>query len=357
MIRSSCQALLAALAAAAMFIMSGVLVAAAPLVAHASAAQIERPRRGTVEYRLSWGVGASRADRAYRKGATGRGVIAAMIDTGVDASSTMMFRDLSPASTDLVPNRREDAGDHQHGARTASLLAARLDGRGTFGLAYDATLLSIRADRDGSCLKICSFDIDVLARAVDYAVDHGAQVIGMPMASGKPIPLLEAALERALAHGVVVVAAAGNDGAAQPVWPARYAADPRFSTAMIVAGASTGRGRLADWSNKAGLAKDRYLAAPGERVVVDCGSRTCSLVSGTSYSVAYTAGAVALLLSRNPRLTGEQAAAALLSSANDLAAPGADDQTGRGRLDIGRALQMVDAQSSGDNATIASSAG
>lgn len=341
---SLCRVLLAITMAAATLIAGGKEAIAAAPVARSTSTQTERPKRGTVEYLLSWGVGASRADSAYRKGATGRGVIVAMIDTGVDASSAMMFRDLSPASTDLVPNRREDAGDHRHGAQTASLLAARLDGAGTFGLAYDATLLSIRADRDRSCLTICAFDADVLARAIDYAADHGAQVIGMPMASRKPIPLIEAALGRALARGVVVVAAAGNDGADQPVWPARYAADPRFATSMIVTGASTARGRLASWSNKAGVAKNQYVAAPGERVIVDCGSRSCSLVSGTSYSVSYTAGALALLLSRDPSLTGEEAAAALLASANDLAATGADDQTGRGRLDVSRALRMVDAR-------------
>jgi subtilisin family serine protease len=304
----------------------------------------ERPKRGSLPYLLSWGVGASRADSAYRKGAAGQGVVVAMIDTGVDDSSAKMFRNLSAASTDLVAERRSDTGDRKHGEQTASLLAGRLSSTGTFGLAYDATLLSIRADKDGSCLKTCAFDPVVIARAIDYAAEHGAKVIGMPMASRKPIPAIEPALERAVAQGIVIVAAAGNDGSNQPVWPARYAADSRFKTSMIVAGASTGRGILADWSNKAGVARDRYVAAPGERVVVDCGQRTCSLVSGTSYSVSYTAGALALLLSRNSSLSGQGAAAALLASASDLAVRGVDDTTGRGRLDVSRALRIVDAQ-------------
>lgn len=269
-----------------------------------------------------------------------------MIDTGVDSSASLMFRNLSAASTDLVTERHADTGDRKHGEQTASLLAGRLRSFGTFGLAYDATLLSIRADRDGSCQTICAFDPAVIARAIDYAAENGAQVIGMPMASRKPIAAIESALERAVARGIIVVAAAGNDGSDQPVWPARYAADPRFHDAMIVAGASTGCGRLAEWSNKAGVAKDRYIAAPGERVVVDCGRRACSLVSGTSYSVSYTAGAVALLLSRDPSLSGKGAAAALLASAGDLAVRGVDDITGRGRLDVGRALRIVDARAS-----------
>lgn len=301
-----------------------------------------RPRRGSIEYALSWGVGASGADRAYRQGATGKGIVVAMIDTGIAPSSTALFSHLSPASTDLVPDRRADTGDRSHGEQTASLLAARLDGAGTFGIAYDATLLAIRADRDGSCLRVCAFEPPVLARAIDYAVDHGARVIGMPLAAGRPIPAIEPALARAVAKGVIIVASAGNDGAAEPVWPARYAADPRFAGSMIVAGATTLRGDLARWSNKAGPAQDRYVAAPGENVVVDCGARLCSMISGTSYSVAYAAGAVALLLSRDERLTGQEAADALLDTAQDLARRGVDPQTGRGRLDVRGALRSVD---------------
>jgi subtilisin family serine protease len=300
-----------------------------------------------MEYRLSWGVGASGADRAYREGATGSGIVVAMIDTGVDAASANLFRHLSPASIDLIPDRRADTGDRRHGVQTASLLAAQLDGEGTLGMAYDATLLSIRADRDGSCLRTCAFDPDVLARAIDYAIDHGASVIGMPIASRRPIPAVEQGLDRAAASGVVIVAAAGNDGGDEPVWPARYAADPRFAASMIVAGATTLRGGLASWSNKAGMAQDRYVAAPGEHVLVDCGRKVCSFASGTSYSVAYAAGALALLRSRNPGLSGSQAATALLLNTKDLAQRGADRVTGRGRLDVGRALRAVDRMNQG----------
>ena len=217
-----------------------------------------------------------------------------------------------------------------------------MDGSGTFGIAYGATLLSIRADRDGSCRKTCAFDPEVIARAIDYAVAHDARVIGMPMASKRPIPRIEAALARAVASGAIIVAAAGNDATDQPHWPGRYAADPRFANSMIVAGASTRQGGFAPWSNKAGATQDRYVAAAGEEVVVDCTTRWCQLTSGTSYSVAYVAGAVALLLSRDARLSGPQAAQAVLRSARDLGAPGADPVSGRGLLDIRGALQTAE---------------
>jgi subtilisin family serine protease len=334
-VRSACCAALP-------FLLAIASLAGPHAVAGADPRCAEPPRRGSIEYKLSWGVQASRADRAYSKGATGSGVVVATIDTGIDAGSAPQFGHLSPASIDLVPNRRQDDGDRDHGVQTASLLAARVDGAGTFGIAYDATLLSIRADRDGSCRRVCAFDPETLERAIDYAVDHGAQVIGMPFASKRPIPQIEPALERAVASGAVIVAAAGNDGSAEPHWPGRYASDPRFKESMIVTGASTRRGIVAPWSNKAGIASDRYVAAPGEQVVVNCSTRWCRLTSGTSYSVSYAAGAAALLLSRDPALSGAQVAAALLGSARDLADRGPDPLTGRGLLDVRRALQSVD---------------
>lgn len=324
------------LAAALMFTLTALQPASA-----ASPDKPPRPHPQSLEYRLSWGVKAVRATGAYRKGATGKGVVVAMIDTGIGPASAQLFSEVSPHSIDLVPKRQFDTGDRRHGEQTASILAARVDGAGTYGIAYDATLLSIRADSDGSCREICAFDPPVLAKAIDYALDQGASVIGLPIASRKAIPALEPALDRAVKRGAVIVAAAGNYGGVDPVWPARYAADGRFSRSMLVSGAATLTGKMAPWSNRAGASQARYVLAPGEQVIVDCGERTCNLVAGTSYSVAYVAGAVALLLSRAPHLSGPDAARALLQSADDLARRGPDPMTGHGRVNVSRAMRAV----------------
>jgi subtilisin family serine protease len=207
------------------------------------------------------------------------------------------------------------------------------------GLAFDATLLWIRADIDGSCETQCAVRGNDLARGIDYALAHGAKVIGVPLTGSKRLRSVEAALDRAVAAGAIIVAAAGNDGSAAPSWPALYAANPRFSRSFVVAGASTPSGRMARWSNKAAGVERRYIAAPGENVIVDCGDKYCSLVSGTSYSVAYVAGALALILQAHPELAAPDAADILLRTATDLGRRGVDQVSGAGRLNVARAIR------------------
>ncbi|WP_052730488.1 S8 family peptidase [Sphingomonas sp. SRS2] len=313
---------------------------AAPSFALSSFHGPDRPDPGSLEYRLSWGIDQIDGARLYRKGTAGSGITVAMIDTGLSGASREMFARLSPASIDLKPGRVQGDSGADHGRQTAELLAAARDGAGTVGVAYDATLLAIRADLDGSCQRICSMTGEDLARGIDYAVAHGARVIGLPLASKMRLPTIEPALERAVQAGVLVVAAAGNDGDPEPTWPARYAADPRFTGSILVAGASTAGRELARWSNKAGSTAHRYLLAPGEHVLVDCDSRYCGAVSGTSYSVSYVAGAAALLLGRHPALSGSDAADLLLAGAKDARRPA--PSSGRGSLDVARAVRLAD---------------
>ncbi len=296
--------------------------------------RVKVPAARSLEYRLSWGLGAINADAAYRAGTTGQGVLVALIDTGTGFAGRDLIRNLAPASTDLV--RRADGSTMgRHGTQVGGLLASGLDGRGTLGVAYGAKLLSIRADIEGSCASLCAVRGEDLGRAIDYALGQGARIIAVPLVGGKPLPSVEPALRRAAEAGAVIVAAAGNDGGAEPSWPARYAADPAFRQSIIVAGASDFDGRFAAWSNRAGSTHSRFVVAPGENVLTDCDRRYCHLVSGTSYSVAFAAGALALLMEQRPELSAREAATLLLERGTTMAGVGSGPhEAGRGRLDL-----------------------
>jgi subtilisin family serine protease len=291
-----------------------------------------RPRADTLEYMTNWGLFAVNAEPAFRTGASGRGVTIALIDCGVEQSDANLSRNLSPESTDLNPDRKQPKPEN-HADFVAAPLDSILDGHGMVGVAYNATLLSVRADFDGGYQGQCAFYSSDLARGIDYAREKGARIIVMPLEGQHPLGAkFEAALQRAVDAGVAIVIAAGNEAAADPSYPARYAADPRYAGAIAVAGAANPDGSIAKWSNRAGAARSYFLLAPGVKVLSDCDDQFCKVVSGTSFATPYIAGALALLMEARPEMSGREALNVLFHGAFRR---GTSGNVGRGNLNIG----------------------
>jgi len=288
------------------------------------------------------------ADTPFGKGFTGQGVTVAVIDTGVNlANLPDLAGALSADSTDIFPGRNAPNGVSPHGGYVSSVIASRYNGFGTIGVAYRSTILSIRADDTigTSCGAECTFEDTDTAAGIEYAISHGARVINMSLGGNSPdTPGFLRALSDAVAAGVVVTISAGNDGTADPEWPARYATDPRFAGLVVAVGASTPNGTLASFSNHAGVSAAGYIVAPGQSIVTACNAGNgCAVVSGTSFSAPQVAGAVALLLQAFPNLSGRDAVSILFSTAADAGAPGVDSDYGNGVLDLTRAFQPVGA--------------
>lgn len=295
----------------------------------------------TEEYRANHGLGAIGAAAAYADGATGRGVTVAVIDTGIDVHHPEFAGAIHPAATDIVPGDRAELQDgHGHGTAVAGVIGARRNNVATHGVAFDSILLPIRADSPGSCPAGCLFTQDAVADATAYAVASGARVINYSLGGASALaPSLRNALADAAAKGTVLVLAAGNDEAADPTYPARFAGETGAAGAAVAVGAVDEDNVLAWFSNRAGNTRDAFLVAPGTGITAPkLGGGTASW-NGTSFSAPHVAGAAAVLIGHAPHLSGPQVVELLLGTAIDLGDPGTDAVYGRGLVNLAAALR------------------
>jgi subtilisin family serine protease len=357
---------------------------ASPLVAEANVGHIatilDTPNDPNYPYQwhLHNSDGGMWADIAWNLAPNrGANVTVAVIDSGVafedynttlngNAQSFKVAPDLA-ATTFVAPYdfNQEDAhpnDDNGHGTHVAGTIAENTNnGYGAAGVAYNARIMPIKAlDYTGN-----GFDDDIVA-GIYHAVANGADVInmsiGFPGSGGGAVPCseitgLNAALDYAHAQGVVLVAAAGNDGG--------IVSCPAANPNVIAVGAADYDG-LATWYSNNGAALD--ISAPGGDPLVDksgdgyvdgvlqetfCYDANSLLIlnlygsfcnvfnAGTSMASPHVAGTAALLLGENPALTPDQVRGYLEGTARERGVPGWDPSYGWGELDSAGALAAM----------------
>lgn len=318
----------------------------------------------TAEYRRSDGAFFHDAAAGWQLAATGQGVTIGIVDTGIDTDSPEFAGRISSASADVAGTRSIEDPDG-HGTMVALLAAAARDDTGIVGIAWESSVMALRADSPGSCATAdpndpdsgCTFFDSDIAAGVDRAVANGAKVINLSLGGSAPTQQLRNAVSDAAAAGVVVVVSAGNDAndpapSTDPNEPDPFATGLRQAGNgnVIIAGSVDSSGVLSDFSNRAGSEADSYLAALGEEVCcvyedgvlktsVQNGQTFVTVVSGTSFSAPQIAGAAALLFQAFPNLSATEVVELLLNSARDAGATGTDTTYGRGILDIAAAFE------------------
>jgi serine protease AprX len=292
-------------------------------------------------------------------GATGAGVGVAVIDTGVDGGlvdfSDAQGNSRVVASVVTNPDATTPNDNYGHGTHVAGIIAGDstrrpagdpLAGR-YVGIAPDANLIAIKAADDtghGTVLDA----IYGLQFAVDHKADYNIRVVNLSVSSTVAESYLtdplDAAVEAAYFHGIVVVTAAGNLGTAADAVNYSPGNDPYVISVGAVDDQGTsarGDDAWATWSS-VGTTQDGFakpdLAAPGAHIVstLATGSAFNQLcpqcivdgsymqIGGTSMAAPVVAGVAALLVQAHPDWTPDQIKSTLIATGRDV--PGGIDE-------------------------------
>ncbi|GGI21884.1 S8 family serine peptidase [Bradyrhizobium guangdongense] len=266
--------------------------------------------------------------------AHGTNVTIAVIDSGIDARHP----ELANSIADNFDALGSGEGAHVHGTGIAGAIVAHAK---LMGSAPEARIIAIRAF--GGTTGSAESSSYIILRSLNYAAEHGAQIVNMSFAGPKDA-VIERAIAETAARGLVLIAAAGNAGAKSP--PLYPAANPN----VIAVSATDQQDRLFTASNRGNYIA---LAAPGVDIFLPAPDGKYQMTSGTSFSAAYVSGVAALLLERNYALKPEALRMTLAKSARDLGSPGRDDLYGDGEVDAFAAVTAVPADNTTPVASVA----
>lgn len=285
----------------------------------------------------------------------GAGTVVAVIDTGVDISHPDLKSRVLPGYDAFSRKEGAKAGDvsrlnyfvesYKHGSHVAGIIAAEANnGQGIAGVAPEAKILPIKIFPDLTDI-IKSFIapdkdesqtiVSILADAIVWAADHGANVINMSLAVNEQSATIERAVKYALDKDVTVVVAAGNS---------RHEDNARNYLAaidgVIGVGATDQNNEVTYFSNSGDYVA---VAAPGLDIVSSVpsflGFNPYVKMSGTSMAAPNVAGVAALLRSKfGATATPAWIKQRLEASATDEGDKGRDDLYGYGLVDAYKAL-------------------
>ena len=251
--------------------------------------------------------------------------LVAVLDTGADGRSP----DLRGAiRVDLARSFVDDApltDRSGHGTHVAGLIAATTgNGLGVAGVSNARLMIIKIADAQGRA------STSTVVRGIRAAVANGAKIVNVSFGGSGFSQLEQNAILDARRAGVLVVAAAGNSGQSgnRREFPGAY-------RHVLTVAATRADGQAIVESTRG---PQVALAAPGKRILSTAPRGRFGRRTGTSMATAIVSGAAARLLARRPTLDVSQLRSILISSAFDVGAPGRDDQTGWGRLDLAAAL-------------------
>ncbi|MFH1282201.1 MAG: S8 family serine peptidase [bacterium] len=308
------------------------------------------------KYSEQWGLEKISAAQAWNVTTGDSGIIIAMIDTGVDYNHVDLRDKIWINEDEIAGNGIDDDGNGYvddfrgynftaflkndtnnpmdidgHGTHTAGIAAASTDNNiGIAGVARECKIMAIKSD----------FTTISIERAILYAIDNGADIISMSFGGATEGGIAVEEIAEAYEQGVVLVAAAGNNGRFPGTDGRPAKIYPAASQEVIAIAATDLQDQRAYFSNYGDWVD---LAAPGIGIMSTYKNGGYAKLEGTSMSTPFVSGAAGLLLSLNDTLTPEEVRSILKDSAVRI---DTDKDIGAGRLDLYKAVNFLSAHTS-----------
>lgn len=299
------------------------------------------------EERNQWYIPQIQANEAWDL-AKGQSIVVAVLDTGLDLKHPDLQGQWVQGYNEKDPSSPPQ-DDHGHGTHVSGIIAATMNNRiGIAGIAPSSTIMPVKVfDNSGE-----GDDMDI-ATGIRWAADNGANIINLSLGEGTKSSgsfdnsvYINEAIQYAHSKGILVIAAAGNDGVGTLSYPASL-------PGVLSVAATTVKNELTHFSN---YGRPLSLKAPGSKILSTYPlalSDGYVYLWGTSMAAPMVSAVAALIWSANPTWTSTQVSRKLLASATDPQKKGWTETQGFGLVNaINGVLPTIEVESPLPNAYI-----
>ncbi len=263
---------------------------------------------------------------------TGNGIRIAIIDSGVDTTHPdlnitggVCVLDIS-VKPDACKNSYQD--EFGHGTHVAGIIGAQDNQIGYVGIAPKAKIYGVKALDEKGIGNTSS----ILA-GIEWSIQHNIDIINLSLTTPEEDPTMKALLDKAYEKGILIVAAAGNEGhktgkEQNVLYPAKF-------SSVIAVSATNKNNRIIPSSS---VGKEVELSAPGDAIVstypLSINETGYETLTGTSMAAPHVTALAALYMEKYPKYTNKQIRQKLQDNAKDLGAIGRDSLYGIGLAQV-----------------------